>query len=125
MDNLSLTDLIEVELAHIHSREFSYTNVFKKSGERRRDRVNGVILTLLNHGYLVVKRPVFPDESRRSYLCVYSYTDPGIVSYLLGRTTLDDVRGASHRRSGTQPTYSLTKPSAVEKRTRLFQTLSS
>jgi predicted AAA+ superfamily ATPase len=93
-DNLDFNDLVEVELARIHSREFTYTSIFQRTGERRRDKVNHVVSGLIDHGYLVEKRPVFPDEARRSYLCVYSYTDPGFVAYLTGETRLETEMGS-------------------------------
>jgi predicted AAA+ superfamily ATPase len=93
-DNLNFSDLVLVELAKINSREFTYSNIFQRTGERRRDKVNDVIKGLIEHGYLVVKRPVFPNESRRSYLCVYSYTDPGIISYLTGELDISASIGA-------------------------------
>jgi predicted AAA+ superfamily ATPase len=80
-DNLS--EIIEVELAQMNAQEFTYKNIFKKTGLRRREIVNKVIANLIDHGYLLDKRP-FTKEGFRSYLVVYSFIDPGIVNYLCG-----------------------------------------
>lgn len=100
--NDTLTDTIRVELAKLHGREFGYQGLFQKTGIRRRDVVNQVIDDLINHGYLYKKKPIFFDD-KRSYLSVFSFCDPGIVTYLTGRTdpTLDlgqRVEGIVHAR---------------------------
>jgi predicted AAA+ superfamily ATPase len=92
-ENNSLDDTIRIELAHLHSKEFAYKNIFGKARIKSRDHVNQAIDQLINHGYLVRKRPLFLDENRTSYLSIFSYTDPGIVSYLTGEYNLDLVIG--------------------------------
>lgn len=81
-DSDNRPDVIRVELAHLHSREFTYQRLFRKTGLKRRDKINLSIDELINHGYLVAKRPLILDPHRRSYLVVYAYADPGIVTYL-------------------------------------------
>jgi predicted AAA+ superfamily ATPase len=79
----NLTEIIEVELAHMNGQEFTYQNIFKKTGLRRREIVNKVIANLIDHGYLMDKRP-YTKEGMRSYLVTYSFIDPGIINYLCG-----------------------------------------
>lgn len=85
VNNEQLIDTVRVELAKLDSQEFSYQGIFKKAGTRRRDIVNAVIDQLINHGYLLKRKPVFLDDARRSYLSKYSWIDSGIVSYLTGK----------------------------------------
>lgn len=86
-DNMS--DIIRIELARNHSQEFTYKDIFKKTGMRSRDSVNDVIAELKDHGYLLQKKPLIFDPSFRSYHKVLSYTDIGIVNYLLSRESGD------------------------------------
>ncbi|MBL6991700.1 MAG: ATP-binding protein [Bacteriovoracaceae bacterium] len=92
VDNIDLADQVRVELADLHCKEFSYQGIFQQSGIRKRDTINKTIDELINHGYLIKKTPFF-FEKRRSYLSVYSYIDPGIVTYLTGNLQLDVDRG--------------------------------
>ncbi|MBW1897758.1 MAG: hypothetical protein JRI61_01715, partial [Deltaproteobacteria bacterium] len=91
-DNIS--DIIRIALAERHAREFAYQGVMQSTGIRKRDTINKVIEELIQHGYLLKKRPVILEGGRRSYLSVYSYTDPGIVSYLSSAVTPDNTAGA-------------------------------
>lgn len=91
-DNNAMVDTIRIELAKLHSREFSYQGIFQKTGIRRRDIVNNVIDDLINHGYLLKKKPLL-FEDKRSYLSVFSYTDPGLVTYLTGNTDVSNEIG--------------------------------
>jgi predicted AAA+ superfamily ATPase len=93
-DNNSLADTIRIELAHLHSKEFAYKNIFEKARTKSRDHVNQVIDQLINHGYLVRKKPLFLNDNRTSYLSIFSYTDPGIVSYLTAEFDLNLVIGS-------------------------------
>lgn len=86
-------DMIRIYLANTHSREFSYQSIFQKTGLRSRYHVNKTIDALIGAGYLVQKKPVFPNENHRSYLTIYSYTDPGFVSYLSGKMIDADELG--------------------------------
>lgn len=81
-NNNSAAEVIRVELAKIHSQEFTYKNIMDKTRMRQRRDINSVIDQLRNHGYLFKKSPylLFPEKS--SYLSTFSYTDPGIVNYL-------------------------------------------
>ncbi len=92
--NESLSEVVKVELALIHSREFTYKNIMNKTRIRRREVINKTIDELINHGYLVLKKPVLFEEDRKSYLTVYSYIDPGIVTYLSAQTDLAQIRGS-------------------------------
>ncbi|MGK5089632.1 hypothetical protein WDW86_18930 [Bdellovibrionota bacterium FG-2] len=102
-ENEDVSDLIRIDLALRHSQEFSLKGVFSKTGLRSRDQVNSVITQLMNHGYLLRKKPLFIEEDKRSYLCTYSYCDPGIVSYISGDLEARDsigyrVEGLVHTR---------------------------
>lgn len=83
-NNSNVTDIVRSYLAAAHSREFAYQGLFQRTGLRSRSSINEIIDELMGHGYLLEKRPIFPGQDRRSYLVVYSYIDPGIVSYLSG-----------------------------------------
>lgn len=89
-----LSETIKIELAALQSQEFTYKNIMHKTGIRRREIINETIDELINHGYLVRKKPTLFDEDRRSYLTVYSYVDPGIVTYLTGQDDIQKVRGS-------------------------------
>jgi predicted AAA+ superfamily ATPase len=98
-DNKNISDAVRTYLARNQSREFSYQSVMQRTGVRRRDDINSEIEELQGHGYLHAKRPTLMGEDRRSYLCVYAYADPGIVSYLSGtEEPLSDDLG--HRLEG-------------------------
>lgn len=83
-DNNSIAETIRIELADLHSQEFAYKNILNKTRLRRRDTINVVIDELINHGYLYKKSPILFYAGKSSYLSTFSYTDPGIVSYLTG-----------------------------------------
>ncbi len=83
-DNSSIAESIRVELANLHSQEFTYKNILNKTRLRRRDLINEVIDELINHGYLFKKSPLLFYPGKSSYMSVFSYADPGIVSYLTG-----------------------------------------
>lgn len=93
VDNEASADLIRVEMARLHSREFAYQGIFQKTGLRRRDVVNQTIDQLANHGYLVKRKPFVEKGDRRSYLSIFSYIDPGIVTYLTGTTDISTTVG--------------------------------
>ena len=102
-DAENMLDVLLVELARLHSIEFTYTNIFKRTGVTKRDRINDLLEDLTMQGYLICKKPYLGLEARKSYLRVYSMIDPGIVSYLLGETTLEGnigqrVEGIVHTR---------------------------
>lgn len=92
-DNENVSDAIKIELARLHSKEFAYQGIFQKTGIRRRDLINKTIDQLINQGYLLKKKPYIEDESRKSYLSIFSYVDPGIVTYLTGITDLKSAIG--------------------------------
>ena len=85
-DNADVSDIVRCYLAAAHSREFAYQGLFQRTGIRSRNVINAIIEELMGHGYLVLKKPIFPGLNRKSYLGSYSYIDPGIVSYLVGDT---------------------------------------
>jgi predicted AAA+ superfamily ATPase len=98
-----LFDQLVVDMGRQHSKEFSYQGIFQRTGLRRRDIAVKIINELRNHGYLQEKRPYFRDnDERRSYLVVYSWVDPGIVSYVTGVTREENIgfrlEGAMHTR---------------------------
>ncbi len=92
-DNNSLADTIRIELAHLHAQEFAYKNIFEKTRTKNRDVINQFIDQLVNNGYLVKKKPLLLDGKRTSYLSIFSYIDPGIVSYLTGDYHQDSSMG--------------------------------
>lgn len=92
-DNENVSDVIKIELARLHSKEFAYQGIYQKTGIRRRDLINRTIDQLINQGYLLRKKPIIEDEKRRSYLSVFSYIDPGIVTYLTGMTDPQNTIG--------------------------------
>ncbi len=102
VESNSMAEVVRAELARLHSSEFTYKNIMEKTRVRRRDSINQIVDQLMNHGYLVRKRPVLFVEGKTSYLSVFSYVDPGIVSYLTGE--LQDynrgprIEGAIHAR---------------------------
>ncbi len=105
VNNENTTETIKLELAKLDSKEFAYRGVFQRTGLRSRDQINKVIDDLINHGYLIKKKPILIGEARRSYLSNYSYIDPGIVTYLTGEELLEDdtekgfrVEGYVHNR---------------------------
>jgi predicted AAA+ superfamily ATPase len=87
-------DSVRVYLAENHSREFGYQGIFQRTGLRKRDDINKVIETLLNQGYLLRKKPLVLEQDRRTYLTIYAYTDPGIVTYLSGETNIEKSKGS-------------------------------
>ena len=93
VDNEIIFDTIKIELAKLHSKEFAYQGIFQKTGIRRRDLINKVIDQLMNQGYLIKKKPYLEDAKKRSYLSIFSYVDPGIVTYLTGITPISEVKG--------------------------------
>jgi predicted AAA+ superfamily ATPase len=81
-ENKANSDLVRLELAKLNSKEFTYQNILTKTRVRQRAVINVIIDDLINHGYLVKKQPLILIKDKTSYLSVYSFTDPGIVSYL-------------------------------------------
>lgn len=94
VDNETTADTIRIELARLHSQEFTYQNIFQKTGLRRRDRINETIDELINHGFLLKKKPVIFEDVHRSYLSVFSYVDPGIITYLTAQMSNEISRGS-------------------------------
>lgn len=93
VDNEIVFDTIKIELAKLHSKEFAYQGIFQKTGIKRRDLINTTIDQLINQGYLIKKKPYLEGENRRSYLSIFSYVDPGIVTYLTGVTHVNEIKG--------------------------------
>jgi predicted AAA+ superfamily ATPase len=82
--NDSSSEKVKIELACLQSREFTYKNILEKTRILSRDTVNSTIDELINHGYLVKKKPILLKEGKSSYLSIYSYIDPGVTTYLVG-----------------------------------------
>jgi hypothetical protein len=92
-DNNSIADTVRRELAMLQSQEFTYKHILEKTRQRQRDAINVCIDKLINHGYLT-KRKLFHFESNKSsYLSIFSYSDPGIVSYLTGEYSYERTKG--------------------------------
>jgi predicted AAA+ superfamily ATPase len=93
LENNDASEAIKIELARLHSKEFAYNNIFARTRINRRDTVNKVIDELINHDYLVRKRPLLLKAHKSSYLSTFSYLDPGIVTYLTAETAKDEEKG--------------------------------
>lgn len=85
-DNNRISEIVRVELAKLHSLEFTYKNILERARVRKRDIINENLDALINHGYLVKKKPLLLESGRSTYLSVFSFIDPGIVTYLKGET---------------------------------------
>lgn len=97
--NENISDAVKIELAKLNSQEFTYQGIFQKTGVRRRDVINNTIDQLINHSYLLKKKPYLDNGERRSYLSIFSFVDPGIVTYLTGNTEI--ASDAGWRMEGT------------------------
>jgi predicted AAA+ superfamily ATPase len=93
VENNDASEVVKIELAHLHSKEFAYNNIFARTRTNRRDTINKVINELINHDYVVRKRPLLLKEHKSSYLSVFSYIDPGIVTYLTADFPENEKRG--------------------------------
>ena len=80
-DTLDLFDVVTVELASSSAKEFVYENFFQRTRIRKRNKINEIVNKLKGHGYIREKRPYIPD-SKLSYFVIYSFIDPGMISYL-------------------------------------------
>ena len=70
-ENSNYLDQITIELSKLHAKEFTYNGIFQKTGLRRRDAINHKIDLLLNHGYVLKKKPKILSEDRSSYISSY------------------------------------------------------
>lgn len=93
VENNDASEVVKIELAQLHSKEFAYNNIFARTRTNRRDTINKVINELINHDYIVRKRPLLLKEHKSSYLSVFSYIDPGIVTYLTAEFGENENRG--------------------------------
>jgi predicted AAA+ superfamily ATPase len=93
IDNNGASEVVKIELANLHSKEFAYNNIFARTRTNRRDTINNVINELINHDYVVRKRPLLLKEHKSSYLSVFSYIDPGIVTYLTADNGENENKG--------------------------------
>lgn len=91
--NDSISEKIKLELAELHAQEFAYQNIMNITRLRKRDEINKVIDDLVNHGYLVSKKPVLLKNNKSSYLTVFSYIDCGILTYLRGDIPKNEEKG--------------------------------
>lgn len=83
-DTANLSSIVAEALAETHAQEFTYQGIMQRSRVTQRRPIVDAINHLMAHGYLYSKQPWFPEIDRRSYISVYNYCDPGIVSYLQG-----------------------------------------
>lgn len=83
-ENEDLAERVRLELSQLHSKEFAFQNIMSKTRLRKRDMINNGINDLINYGYLCKKKPTLILNNKSSYLSVFSYIDPGIVTYLNG-----------------------------------------
>lgn len=93
IDNNDATEAVKIELANLHSKEFTYNKIFSRTRTNRRDTVNKIINELINHDYIVRKRPLLLKEYKSSYLSIFSYIDPGIVTYLTAEVGESENKG--------------------------------
>jgi predicted AAA+ superfamily ATPase len=91
--NNSIADIVRKELALLQSQEFTYKHILEKTRQRQRDVINECIDKLINHGYLVKRKLFHFEQEKSSYISLFSYTDPGIVSYLTGEYSYQKVKG--------------------------------
>lgn len=92
-ENSAVGELLKLELAQLNSQEFTYKNILAKTRIRQRAVINKLIDDLINHGYLVKKQPLLFFKERSSYLSVFSFIDPGIVSYLTAEYDFEFEKG--------------------------------
>jgi predicted AAA+ superfamily ATPase len=91
IETSNVADRVRTELALLQSQEFTYKNILERTRLRRRDSINKIINDLMNHGYLVRKKPMLLKNKRESYLQIFSYIDPGIVYYLTGLNGVENL----------------------------------
>ena len=87
----SVSNIVAQDIGVNHSREFSFQGTMQRSRLTRRQPIVDALNSLLRHGYVLAKEPLFFDIDHRSYLLVYSYCDPGIVTYLSGSIEIEAV----------------------------------
>jgi predicted AAA+ superfamily ATPase len=92
-DNNTVSEIVRKELALLQSQEFTYKHILEKTRQRQRDVINKCIDQLINNGYLTKRKLFNFEESKSSYLSIFSYTDPGIVSYLSGVYSYAKTKG--------------------------------
>lgn len=92
-NNNSVADIVRKELALLQSQEFAYKHILEKTRQRQRDKINECIDKLINHGYLCKRKLFHFEKDKSSYLTIFSYMDPGIVSYLTGEYSYQKVKG--------------------------------
>ncbi len=98
-ENSASREVVQIELARQQSQEFGYQGIIRKTRLTRREPINEVIDHLVNHGYLCKRRPIFLEDERKTYLSIFSYVDPGIVTYLSGEASPDRAE-LGHRVEG-------------------------
>ena len=84
VENNAVAEFTRAEMAKLSGQEFAYKNILEKTRLRKRDAINTVIDDLINHGYLVKRKPILLGSNKTSYLSIFSFIDPGIVTYLTG-----------------------------------------
>lgn len=92
-DNSAVGEMVRYELAHLNSKEFTYKNILGKTRVKQRKIINIYIDDLINHGYLVKKQPLLFFKDKSSYLSVFSFIDPGIVSYITALYDFETTKG--------------------------------
>ncbi len=82
----AIDDEIRRYLATQNSKEFTYKGIHQRLRTTKRDVVDKVIDHLLNHGYLLSKRPYLHEFEfeKSTYFSTYSWIDPGIITYYQG-----------------------------------------
>jgi predicted AAA+ superfamily ATPase len=92
-ENSAVGELVKLELAQLNAQEFTFKNILAKTRIRQRTVINKFIDDLINHGYLVKKQPLLFIKERSSYLSVFSFIDPGIVSYITAEYDYEFSKG--------------------------------
>ncbi len=76
-------DEVRQYLASLNSKEFTYKGIHQVLRNSKRNGVDKVIDHLLNHGYLIKKRPYLAEYEnlKKTYFAIYSWIDPSLVTY--------------------------------------------
>jgi predicted AAA+ superfamily ATPase len=83
-DTHNISDAVAIELSKLHSMEFTYKEIMAQTRINNRKIINEIIGRLISHGYLGQVFPYIFDDSKRTYLKKYFYTDLGVATYLAG-----------------------------------------
>lgn len=88
----AVTDEVRRYLAMNNSQEFTYQGLHQVIRSTKRREVDDIVDHLLNFGYILKKRPFLGEFelTKKTYFAVYSWIDPGFVSYFTGDLDAND-----------------------------------